>query len=591
MQKIKILGIAPYQNLKNIMMTAAASWNQVELTVYVGNLEAGAELVRQHIHENYDVIISRGGTARMIQKLAQIPVIEIPISIHDILHAMVLLENSTVPYAVVGYPDFTDAANLLCQMMNYHMNIITIQKTEEIQTVLNQLKAKNCELILCDVITETLARKAGLKPILILSGTESVETAIRQAVEICNSTYAFKQKYTLLDEALQTHDTDTIILNSNGDVLYSTYNQANILEVLSYLRQLITDTREPSPKAFHLIDQKLFSLFIKKATINEVDCFIFCVKQNPVPIGGSKHGLRFSTYTDVSVSYTNSFYALTASAKLIDEKISLINQSSTPVMILGERGSGKNQVASKLYLSSSWNKYPYITIDCQMLNDRMWSFITGHYNSPLNDKNNTIFISNLQALSRQRQEQLLSYLIDTYTFSRNRLIFSCSQTLDLDTPDPSRNYIDYLTCATIYLPPLRELTEDIQLSSKLYLNALNIEMSKQILGFTPKAMELLCSYHWPDNFMQLKRVLAELVMLTSDSYIQEETVSQVLEKERRQYVPTTSAAFNYNRPLDEMIHDIAKIVLAQSGGNQTTAAKRLGIGRTTLWRYLNKKSE
>ena len=109
------------------------------------------------------------------------------------------------------------------------------------------------------------------------------------------------------------------------------------------------------------------------------------------------------------------------------------------------------------------------------------------------------------------------------------------------------------------------------------------------MGFTPEALSLLMSYQWPDNFMQLKRVLAELVMLTSTAYIQQDTVYEAIEKEKRQYVPTTADFFDYNRSLNEMTREIVKVVLSQCGGNQTLAAKRLGIGRTTLWRYLNEE--
>lgn len=120
-------------------------------------------------------------------------------------------------------------------------------------------------------------------------------------------------------------------------------------------------------------------------------------------MGGSKHGIRFSTCTEVSVMYSSGFYSLTSSARLMEEKIRMINQTTLPVMILGERVARKNQLAAKLYLESSMQRYPYITIDCQVLNERTWNYIISNYNSPLNDKNNTIFISNLQALSRHQQ--------------------------------------------------------------------------------------------------------------------------------------------------------------------------------------------
>lgn len=586
-RKYRILGIAPYENLKNAMVTEAAKYEDIEMVVYTGNLEDGAQLALQHMNEGFDILISRGGTAELIRKIASIPVIEITLSINDILRAILLVGNLTEAYAVVGYPTVTQPAHVLCEMMNYRMNIITIHSPDELDPVLKELKAGGCNFILCDVITEMMAREAGVEPILILSGPESIDIAIDYSINMCRVLAETKARGRLFTRALDMQGMKTVIMKQDGSILFSTYNEKNISSVTGYLKKLAESPHSMSAKAFHMIENRLYSISAEETTFLEEPCYIFCLEQNPFPVGGSKHGIRFSTCTEVSVMYSSSFYSLTSSARLMEEKIRMINQTTLPVMILGERGSGKNQLAAKLYLESSLQRYPYITIDCQVLNERTWNYIISNYNSPLNDKNNTIFISNLQALSRHQQEQLLSFLVDTNAHKRNRIILSCSQTLDRDLPDPSRNFIDYLPCTTVYMPPLRELTDDIQGSSNLYLNAMNVEMSKQIVGFTPEALALLMSYRWPDNFMQLKRVLAELVMLTSTAYIQRDTVFEVIEKEKRQYVPTTADLFDYNRPLGEMTREIVKVVLSQCGGNQTLAAKRLGIGRTTLWRYLN----
>ena len=130
---------------------------------------------------------------------------------------------------------------------------------------------------------------------------------------------------------------------------------------------------------------------------------------------------------------------------------------------------------------------------------------------------------------------------------------------------------------------------DIPSSASLYLNALNVELARQVSGFEPHALDLLRSYNWPENFEQLKRVLAELVLLSTNQLITTEITHEILEKEKRQYVNSIrfNDDFDYNRPLNEMIQDIVKIVLDKCDGNQTRAAKQLGIGRTTLWRYLN----
>ena len=539
-RKYRILGIAPYENLKNAMVTEAAKYEDIEMVVYTGNLEDGAQLALQHMNEGFDILISRGGTAELIRKIASIPVIEITLSINDILRAILLVGNLTEAYAVVGYPTVTQPAHVLCEMMNYRMNIITIHSPDELDPVLKELKAGGCNFILCDVITEMMAREAGVEPILILSGPESIDIAIDYSINMCRVLAETKARGRLFTRALDMQGMKTVIMKQDGSILFSTYNEKNISSVTGYLKKLAESPHSMSAKAFHMIENRLYSISAEETTFLEEPCYIFCLEQNPFPVGGSKHGIRFSTCTEVSVMYSSSFYSLTSSARLMEEKIRMINQTTLPVMILGERGSGKNQLAAKLYLESSMQRYPYITIDCQVLNERTWNYIISNYNSPLNDKNNTIFISNLQALSRHQQEQLLSFLVDTNAHKRNRIILSCSQTLDRDLPDPSRNFIDYLPCTTVYMPPLRELTDDIQGSSNLYLNAMNVEMSKQIVGFTPEALALLMSYRWPDNFMQLKRVLAELVMLTSTAYIQRDTVFEVIEKEKRQYVPTLS---------------------------------------------------
>ncbi len=585
-KKYRILGIAPYHNLRNSLVMAAEKYEEIEITAYTGNLKDGVQLALQHM-QGFDLILSRGGTAEMIQQVASIPVVEIPISINDILRAVLLLENQTEPYAIVGYPNITQPAHILSEMMNYQMNIITIHHPDELDEVLRTLKEKGNKRVLCDVITEMVAREAGLEPILILSGSEGIESAIEYAINMCNTIEESKAKSRLFMEALQLQDMRTIIMTKMGKVLFSNYDKENVASLIGFLRQLAEDSQPIAAKAFHMIDNGLYSILTEETDFLGEDCYIFCLGQNPFPVGGGKHGIRFSSYTEISVMYSSSFYSLTASARLMEEKIKMLNQNMMPVMILGERGSGKNEMAAKLYLESTLQKYPYVTIDCQVINDRTWNYMVSNYNSPFNDQNNTIFISNIHALSRSQQNQLLSLLVDTYAYKRNRIIFSCSQTLDVGVTDPSKNFIDYLACTTIYMPPLRELADDIPNAASLYLNRLNVELSKQIVGFTPEALMLLAAYQWPDNILQLKRVLTELAILTSTAYIQYDTVHQAIEKEKRQYVPATSAAFDYNRPLNEMTREIIKVVLAQCAGNQTLAARRLGIGRTTLWRYLN----
>lgn len=587
---IHILGIAPYRSLKASMQAIAGQYPNVRLTTYVGDLEAGAQLAEQYMNDGFDIIISRGGTASCIRETATLPVVEIPLTAYDILRTLQLTSASTQSCAVIGFPSITIPAGRLCGLLHYDLEIVTIHNKEEAVHALDHLKKKGRHFVLCDVLTQTLAGQAGLHPVLITSGSESIQSAIEEAMRICSFSFSLMQKCSILEDALKKHPANTIILDATGKVYFSNYNAENISAVMDYLRQLM---KEPSKltaaKAFHSIDHMLYALTLKRTVYDNISLYLFYIEPNPVPTASSKYGLRYTSYENIVTLYSNSFYSLTSAAQSISGQIAQLTNASMPVMILGERGTGKNQAAARLYIDSARKNHPYITIDCPLINEKNWNYLTKHYNSPLFGKENTIFISNIQALSDMRCRQLLSLILDTNAHKRNRLIFSCSQTLDEPASDSSKHFISYLTCATIYLPPLRELTADIPSSANLYVNALNVELSKQISGFDPDALELLCHYDWPDNFEQLKRVLADLVLLTDTPCIQAATVQKVLEKEKRQFTSNAIDTFDYNRPLNTMLKEIVKVVLDKCDGNQSKAAKQLGIGRTTLWRYLNEE--
>ena len=71
----RVLGIAPYEGMKTLMADLAEEYPQMDLTLFVGDLEQGLEIAHSNFHGNYDVVISRGGTAKMLKKNLPLPVV------------------------------------------------------------------------------------------------------------------------------------------------------------------------------------------------------------------------------------------------------------------------------------------------------------------------------------------------------------------------------------------------------------------------------------------------------------------------------------------------------------------------------------
>lgn len=590
--RIRILGIAPYEGMKSIMQKLARERDDIDLNVFVGDLHKGAEIAQKNFHKDFDIIISRGGTAELIGSITQLPVIEITLSVYDILRSIKMAENFASRYAIVGFPSITSCAQLLCDLLQYKVEICTIHSADEVQPVLLSLKKKGYQMILCDMIANTTAKKLGMNAILITSGSESIGNAFDQAVKLCRSHSLLREENHFLQEIIRKDSHGTIAFKENGEVFFSTLEAERADSITDILRREIPAALASDPhRFFKNIEGTLYSITSRRIPFYGVDYAVFYFSSNKVPFATSKYGIQYLSKNDVENTFYNSFYNVTNGIGGLKATIEQMTQTELPIMIIGEEGTGKERVAEAIYTQSQLQNSPLILINFSLINDKSWTFLTNHYNSPFNDNNNTIYLRSIDILPEERLKQLLSMIIDMNLSRRNRLLFSCVCGTDGSIPKNCMDFINQLSCMTVHLPPLRDRHEEIPALANLSLSTLNIHLAKEILGLESGAMELLVQYEWPYNYTQFKRILSELTAITTTPYIMEQTVAQLLEQERNVSPSSSSNAHALNgldlsQTLDEINHTIIHAVLDETGGNQSAAAKRLGISRTTLWRLL-----
>lgn len=588
MKKTRILGIAPYEGIKLLMEQIASHRSDIELTAFVGDLEAGAAIASHYAPQDLDVIISRGGTAEMIRQKTSFPVVDIPLSVYDIFRSIKLAENYTSNYALVGFPNITRNAHFLCDMLQYDITIHTIHTEQEAVEILEKLARENCRTILCDQITNSLARQFGLASILITSGTESIENAFDDAVlmarsqEKCKSSLAFYR-------AVLDHDPYTsVVFRPDGEAVFF----SRVSDISSYLmeqlRQNLSSVLEAGEKKIYCEHRGLlYVLHGYRMTMDGSPCVCYYINQRKVPLALTRNGIHYVTKEEASESYFGSFYGITHSAASLQDTIRLYSSSCQPVVILGETGTGKHQIARLLYIRSPLGNKPMAVIDCARINEKSWSFLTDHNNSPLSDTNTTIFIHSMEALTDSRFAELLSIISDLNLTVKNRMLFTFSYEPDGSIPLRCQKLMNTFSCLTLRLEPLRKQAGSIPDLSSLYISALNMRLSTEVIGLEPDAVKLLQSFSWPFNYDQLKRVLNELVTTARTPYITASAVSKLLGQECS--VPQTGRSpIDLTRTLEEINLEILRLVLAEEHQNQSAAAKRLGISRTTLWRMLQK---
>ena len=99
----------------------------------------------------------------MLEKASSLPVVEVGISIYDILRAIKMSESDSERLAIVGFPNVTANAGILCELMQYPIDIISIHSREEAADTLLRLQKKDYSMVLCDMIAYTTAQKLGMK--------------------------------------------------------------------------------------------------------------------------------------------------------------------------------------------------------------------------------------------------------------------------------------------------------------------------------------------------------------------------------------------------------------------------------------------
>ena len=586
---VHILGIAPYDGMRTAMERAAETYPDIHLDVFTGDLEEGVAIVKDHLSNSYDCIISRGGTARMIRKVTDIPVIEIRLSVYDVLRTIKLAESYADRYAIVGFSSITEPAHILCDLLRWQIDIITIQDTQQIHATLLNLQQSGYRRVIGDMVTHTVAQEMGMNAFLITSGAESLHTAFEQALSISAGFRRMRLENLFLSRIMSEESETIVVLNEDGELDYA-QPVAPQPEMLALLQKKRTEIpAHTALRFYHNQHGRLYRVMAQILRIGTAQYYLFHYGTSQIPLRSGKSGLRSFSKSECEHLFHNSFYNLSGALGELENRIGSLAATRQPLMILGEAGTGKEQIARLLYLRSGLSSKPFILVDCALAGEKTWDYLLNHYSSPLNDSGNTVYFQNFEAISQQQGQQLLALILSTDLSNRERLIFSCTCSGIRTMPKTAGRLMQLLGCLPLVLPTLRSREDEIPSLASLYLGSLNLELGKQITGFESRAIDQLRRFSWPDNYTQFKRVIQELAAVTNGYYIRSATVAEVLSREQSAFthdgrpLPADPQA----QTLNQIIRSAIEQALADNGGNQTAAAKQLGIGRSTLWRHLN----
>jgi two-component system NtrC family response regulator len=280
-----------------------------------------------------------------------------------------------------------------------------------------------------------------------------------------------------------------------------------------------------------------------------------------------------------------------------------------PVLIMGESGSGKEVIAAYVHQESKRARGSFVPLNCGALPDTLVeSELFGHrrgaFTGAVGDKeglfqvstSGTLFLDEIGELAPSAQAKLLRVMetgeyrpLGQTALRRTdaRVVAATHRDLKAEVKAGRfREDLYYrLNVLTIQVPALRERRADIPLLvAHLMARSLN-----EICDIEPAAMARLVDYSWPGNVRELRNVVERLLMLAEGPRITEGLVASLLveQKDRGRGAGDRSPRFDNMMSLDEMDRAYVRWVLAQCDGNISTAARKLKISRSTLYRYVD----
>jgi DNA-binding NtrC family response regulator len=313
-------------------------------------------------------------------------------------------------------------------------------------------------------------------------------------------------------------------------------------------------------------------------------------------------------------------------------------QSTIPILIDGESGVGKELVARAIQGASDRSGKPFVAVNCGAIPENLIeSILFGHEKGAFTGASErhlgkfqeadggTLFLDEIGELRLDMQVKLLRALqegeIDPVGAKRPvkvdvRIISATNRDLaELTRQNGFREDLYYrLNVFPVHIPPLRERHEDVPALASYFVARFAAEENKPVAGFTPQALNLLTSYSWPGNVRQLENTIFRAVVLCDGDALDVVDFPQIASalgvvpepraeiaapglaasparsgapaKAQSPYGLSATDTAGHMRKLEEIEGEMIRLAIGRYDGRMSEVARRLGIGRSTLYRKL-----
>lgn len=633
-----IMFIAPYKRLGELFTETCQDLG-VNIPVILGDLEEGAKKAVQLEEEGVDVVISRGGTALAIKKeVMELPVVEVQVSGFDLIQVLHKARLQAEKIAVAGFAPFTHGIEVLEEILGIQLRVITLReewydRPKMIEDELMKIKEEGFNLVVGDNISVKKARDLEINAFLVRSGKDALVRAILEAQKVAsvrkNEMEKTKRLMGIINSVYEgiigIDATGTInIFNAQAEQIMGTRSYKvvgkNIEALFPDLALLDSVKKGQKQKKIWKIGKQKLAASITPITVNEKVVGGVATFQQTSGIQKMEQKIREELYLKGHTANNTLADIIGNSPPLTKVKNEAQDYAKidSPLLLCGETGTGKELFAQAVHNAGPRRDKPFVPFNCaalpeNLLESELFGYVKGAFTGATEEgkvglfeqaHEGTVFLDEIGEISYPVQARLLRVLQerkvrrigdDKLTAVDVRITVATNRDLHrLVVENRFREDLYYrINVLQLNIPPLRERIMDIPGLVDFFIKRFQVRFNKVIKGFSGPGMDLLMGYHWPGNVRQLENIVERLVVRTKEGYILTGHVKEVIHslpgsRNGKSFFKRESDPWMVpiQGPLKEIEKEVIRKVLQEEGGNKKKAARRLDIGRTTLWRKL-----
>ena len=614
-----ILIIAPHRKIYD--NAVIASRRQSTIRVEYGLLEDAVPIARAAQQKGAEVIITRGGTAKLLERTdLAIPIVDIMLSPFNMFSAIHEARDFDREITVVGSNRIIHGVEKLGKILDVALEIHEIfNRNQAEEYVKSRMRSKHpIKVLLGGAIAESLAREYDLPTVFLETSVEDIERSVEEANRL--------MKVRRL-EAQKTEQFKAILDNINHGVI--AVDNAEIINIFNKAAGKITGIPQGAAEGKKLSDilpQKDINHVLKKghSQLGRVISFgRVTTLSNKVPVKvGTKIAGAVETLEDVTKIKEYENIIRTKMAKkgysprfrfddIIGESPELVKtirlakkfaSVESIILIGGESGTGKEVFAQAIHSDSSRKSGPFVAVNCGALPDsilesELFGYQAGAFSGAHHEGKDglftqahtgTIFLDEIGETSQTFQTTLLRVIqeMEVRPLGSDRVIpidvrIIAATNRDLKQEMDRKNFrsdLFYrLNILRLHMPPLRFRKKDIPQLARHFIRNNAAKLGREF-PITKQAVSTLCNYSWPGNIRELQNVI-ERLCVTCDKKIDTRLVTESLDE----IDETLKGASDQ---IDHLKHRHIRDILKHCNNNKAKAAQKLGISRTTLWRAL-----